>query len=87
MQAGNVLADGSAVSLADLDKRLAETRKASGVVWYYRENGQSEPTGRFREKIGRVLDLIMNHNLPVTLSTKPDFSDYVDENGQSQPRW
>jgi hypothetical protein len=33
-----------------------------------------------------VLRLVMGHRLPVSFSSKPDFSDYVDEAGASHPR-
>jgi hypothetical protein len=30
--------------------------------------------------------MIIERKLPVSMSTKPDFSDYVDEQGKSRPR-
>lgn len=33
-----------------------------------------------------VIQLIIKHQLPVSMSTKPDFSDYVDDKGVSRPR-
>jgi hypothetical protein len=29
---------------------------------------------------------VVKHQLPVSMSTKPDFSDYVDDKGVSRPR-
>jgi hypothetical protein len=33
-----------------------------------------------------VIQLIIKHQLPVSMSTEPDFSDYVDDKGVSRPR-
>jgi hypothetical protein len=30
--------------------------------------------------------MIIKHQLPVSMSAKPDFSDYVDKDGVSRPR-
>jgi hypothetical protein len=52
------------------------------VVWYHRENPASEPPSQGQA----VIQLIIKHQLPVSMSTKPDFSDYVDDKGVSRPR-
>jgi hypothetical protein len=33
-----------------------------------------------------VLRLVLDHGLPISLSSKPDFSDYIDPSGVSHPR-
>jgi hypothetical protein len=33
-----------------------------------------------------VVELVVKHRLPISMSTKPDFSDYVDGDGTSRPR-
>lgn len=81
LSSGTVLADGSDVSLAALDERLAEIHRGNGVVWYYRENASGQPPAVARQ----VIDLIIGRNLPISMSTKPDFSDVVI-GGVSQPR-
>ncbi|MFA7006063.1 MAG: hypothetical protein WC429_18610, partial [Verrucomicrobiia bacterium] len=33
-----------------------------------------------------VMDVVAKHRLPISMSSKPDFSDFVDEKGVSHPR-
>jgi hypothetical protein len=79
---GEVYADGRAVSLDRLPELLAEARLRSKAAWVYREDLFGEPSVVAME----VLRLVMEQELPVSLSTKPDFSDYVDPSGVSHPR-
>jgi hypothetical protein len=57
-------------------------KEANGVVWYYRENGQAEPTPQAMAAI----KLIIENSLPISMSSKADFSDYIDAAGNSLPR-
>jgi len=82
MKNGDVYADGRAVNLDQLSERLAEAKLRSKAAWYYREVLFGEPSAVALE----VLRLVMDHGLPISLSSKPDFSDYIDENGVSHPR-
>jgi hypothetical protein len=75
---GTLLVDGKAATLDDLDTALAETKE----VWYYRESPRGEPPLIATQVIQRVVA----RKLPVTLSSKPDFSDWVDAKGVSHPR-
>lgn len=79
---GDIRIDGASTTAAALDTRFAALAKAGGEVWYYREaaQGESHPNAM------RVMELIVQHRLPITLSSKPDFSDYVDGQGVSHPR-
>jgi hypothetical protein len=79
---GTVLVDGRAATLDELDFALASTRQARGQVWYYREaaSGESPPIAR------QVIDRVVALKLPISLSSKPDFSDWVDAKGVSHPR-
>ncbi|MCP5432597.1 MAG: hypothetical protein H6923_04920 [Alphaproteobacteria bacterium] len=80
---GRLLVDGVASSLDELDKRLAELASAHGIVWYYREELPGvEPPAIIRD----VLSLIMKYRLPISFSSKPDFSDTIDDKGVSHPR-
>lgn len=79
---GTILADGRKIDLATLDKLLAKLRLDEGAVWYFRENALSEPTTQAMEAI----KLVVKHSLPVSMSTRPDFTDYVDSSGKSRPR-
>jgi hypothetical protein len=49
---------------------------------YHRENARSEAG---REAMA-VIDFVKKYGLPISLSSKSDFSDYIDANGKSHPR-
>jgi hypothetical protein len=82
---GSLLLDGKPTDLTALDAQMAtlEARgPGKGVVWYYREQPEKEPPPQAM----RVVEMIMKHKLAISMSSKPDFSDYVDEQGVSHPR-
>jgi hypothetical protein len=79
---GTLLVDGVATDLQKLDIKLGVLKANEGEVWYYRENARSEPP----PIANAVLDLITKHLVAVSMSTKPDFSDYVDAEGVVHPR-
>lgn len=76
LASGKILINGRENSLPEIKQALEKARNVKGSVWYYRENPRAEPSPQAME----VLEL------PVSFSSKPDFSDYIDEKGQSQPR-
>jgi GTP cyclohydrolase II len=82
MASGKILLDGKEATIAEVKRALETTKAKRGAVWYYRESGKGEPPVQAIE----VFKLIVEKKLPISLSTKPDFSDYVDEQGQSLPR-
>jgi hypothetical protein len=84
MKSGEVRADGAATTLSELDRRLAILARDHGVVRYYREDGESSPLPRQDQAILGVLNLVIQHKLPVQLSSKADFSDTVDLSGQAR---
>jgi hypothetical protein len=79
---GKVLLNGREADLADVDVEFKRLKQVKGEVWYYRENPQSEPG----PKAVAIIRLVVENALPVSMSTKPDFSDYVDFEGKSHPR-
>ena len=79
---GTLRADNKQVDLVSLDALLEKLRTEKGVVWYFRQNPTQEPHPRAMEAI----KLVVKHGLRVSMSTKPDFSDYVDSSGNSRPR-
>ena len=79
---GRLLLDGKAITLPELDRAFKKLKEENGVVLYYRENGQQEPTPQAMSAI----KLLIEHALPVSLSSKADFSDHVDASGKSNPR-
>lgn len=82
LASGHVLADGQAVELAQLAEKLQALQGANGAVWYYREPSSGDPPAQAME----VLKLVVQHKLRISISSKPDFSDYVDSQGVSHPR-
>lgn len=82
LQSGSILADGTETKLESLDSRMAEVKAQDGVVYYYREAGNSEPPPVWKN----VMELVAKHRLPISMSSKADFSDYIDEQGNSNPR-
>lgn len=83
LQNGKVSFNGQAVSIEKLRAKLAELKKQDGTVWYYRETPQGEPPAIFTQ----VLEAIIENQLPVSLSTEPDFSTAVLPDGTVRPRW
>jgi hypothetical protein len=75
---GTVLVDGVPATLEELDTALAGAKH----VWYYREAARGEPPPIARDVIQRLIA----RKLPITLSSKPDFSDWVDAKGVSHQR-
>jgi hypothetical protein len=82
LASGEILLDGQPVDLAQLDSRLSQANTSQDQVLYYKENQGSDSAPQSME----IVKLVMKHKLPVSLSTKEDFSDYVDRFGQTHPR-
>jgi hypothetical protein len=79
---GMVSFDSVPITLEALKTRLAELKQRHGVVWYYREAARVEPP---KEAMGVVKFVVENH-LPISMSTKPDYSDVVLPDGTTRPR-
>jgi hypothetical protein len=75
-----IILDGKPATLESLRKILAPAR-GTIVVWYHRDPNQPQ-TANQRE----VVSIIIANKAPVSMSSKPDFSDYVDDRGQTHPR-
>jgi biopolymer transport protein ExbD len=78
---GQISADGRPTTLEALIPMLRELAKNKGAVWYYREAPEADP----HPNAMKVLNAVVDQNLPVRLSTKPDYSDSVDDKGRSVP--
>jgi hypothetical protein len=79
---GDIFEDGQKVTIDQLATSLQKAKAASGKVWYYREAAGQEPPAVAMQ----VMKIVVDNGLPISLSTKPDFSDYVDEKGQTHQR-
>lgn len=82
LSSGSILLDGTPVGLANLKAALEQADRANDRVLYYREDAAAEPPPQTKE----VLDLVIANKLPISLSSKPDFSDYADQFGRLHPR-
>jgi hypothetical protein len=81
-ESGGVLLGGVAVKPSELIAALDKAQESNGSVWYYRENPAAEPP----PSASQVIQMIIDRKLTITMSTKPDFSNYVDEDGNVHPR-
>ena len=82
LQSGQILIDGTESTIDQVEQRLAQLKSEGGTVWYYREAGQQEPPPEAMQ----IIKMVVENGLPISLSSKPDFSDYIGEDGQSRPR-
>jgi hypothetical protein len=78
---GRIFLNEKQVSLDELKDAFARLKQDNGVVWYYRENPEGEPTAEATS----VIQAIISAKLPVKLSSKPDYSDTVGPEGKSNP--
>ena len=83
---GSVRVNGGPVALDDLANALAQQKRNAKVVFYYREAGAGEPNGAQAKAVATAMTSIMSLGMPVSLSSKPDFSDSIDADGRSRPR-
>jgi hypothetical protein len=78
--------NGNPTLLSAVDATLETLRPAAKVLFYYRENAKIEPTDTQLAEVQKLLNAMMRLRLPISLSSKPDFSDSVDASGVSHPR-
>jgi hypothetical protein len=74
---GRLTLDDRAATIEDVRRAFDRLHGERGSVAYYREAGQGEPPPIAME----VMRAIVEAQLPVHLSTKPDFSDAVGPDG------
>ena len=79
---GALAFDGMVVTVDVLKQKLADLKKRNGVVWYYREWGKGEPPAQAME----AMKLVIDNRLPISMSTKPDYSDVLLPDGTTRPR-
>jgi hypothetical protein len=81
---GEISFDGARTTLEALRTSLADLRARHGVVWYHRETAGAP--GDAPPEAMAVIQLVIAHRLPISMSTTPDFSDVVRPDGQVVPR-
>jgi hypothetical protein len=82
LASGNILLDGQEADSQQLDAALEKAKQEQGQVWYYRESAGAPPSARALA----LIQSVVRHKLPISLSSKADFSDWVDGKGVSRPR-
>lgn len=82
LQEGVLLVDDSLVTLPLLQQKLEALKQNQGILWLYRENPAADATPAVRD----ALQMVRDSGLPVSVSSRPDFADYIDNEGRSQPR-
>jgi hypothetical protein len=79
---GSLLLDGTPGTLDQLDGALQRIKEVKGQVWYYRQTAGGQPPAEALSVFKRIAAV----KVPISLSSKPDFSDWVDTKGVSHPR-
>ena len=79
---GEIFLDGARTTLDALRQELALLRARNGVVWYHREAAGGDPPPQAMA----VIQLVIEHRLPISMSSRPDFSDVVHPDGSVAPR-
>lgn len=78
MADGRITVDGSPATIDSVRMSLQQLSKQKGVVWYYREAGQTEPLRQSAE----VIQAVMQNRLRIRLSSRPDYSDSIASDGK-----
>jgi len=71
---GALLLNGKPTDLPRLEAALKSASTMGGEVWYYRENSAQEPP----PSAMAAVQLVIKYRLPVSFSSKADFSDTID---------
>jgi hypothetical protein len=82
-RAGEITLNGREATINEVRAAFAKLAESKGVVWYYREGAEEEEP---HPNAMLVIRAIVDAKLPVSLSTKPDFSDVVLPDGTTRPR-
>jgi hypothetical protein len=69
--AGVITVEGQVATLEQVSAKFAELKKAEGGVLYHRENPQGEPPPNAM----KVVELVVENQLPIRMCAKPDFSE------------
>jgi hypothetical protein len=79
---GLVTVNGSPTTIDSLRASLTQLAEQKGVVWYYREAGQSEAPPESDE----IIKAVIENRLPIKLSSRSDYSDAIGMDGSPLPK-
>lgn len=77
---GRLTVEGKEATIETLRESFRSLKEKHGVVWYYREAGQQDPPPIAME----VVKAVIESRLPIRISSRPDYSDYVSTDGKSR---
>ena len=80
-QAGEIEMNGVKLTREQLRSALAKHKENGGGVMYYREKWNEPPS----EEAAKAFEVVMGAELPIRMSSKPDFSDYIGPDGVPVP--
>jgi len=78
MTDGSITVDGSPATMESLRASLKQLAEHKGVVWYYREAGQSAGPPQAAE----VVQAVIENRLPIRVSSRPDYTDAIGMDGR-----
>ena len=81
-KSGEIRIGNKIITLREAEVRISQLASNKGTVWFYREAGKEAPPAEALE----IIKLTVRYKAPVSLSSKPDFSDTIDAKGNSVPR-
>jgi hypothetical protein len=82
MADGRLTVDGSPATMESLHSSLKRLADQQGVVWYYREAGDAQPSPQAAEVSDGVIKAAIENRLPIRLSRRPDYSDSIGMDGR-----
>lgn len=65
---GDIILDKKKVTFTELSKEFARVQAEKGVVWYYREKPDAEPTAEADRTAKAIIGKVVELKLPVRLS-------------------
>jgi len=79
---GSVTVDGSPATVDSVRVSLKRLAEQNGVVWYYRE----APDTKAPREATEVMEAVIANRIPISLSSRPDYSDALGPDGRLMPR-
>ena len=82
LASGTVLLNRQIATIPEVKRALSRAKARRQNIWFYREGGKGDPAAAAIE----LFKFIVENQLPVSISSRADFADYLDAEGRSQPR-
>jgi len=82
LSSNKVLLFGVEMELAELSIAFQDAAKNDGVVLYFNENNVKDN----QSVSSQIVQMVIDHQLPITMSFEADFSDLVYPYGNLKPR-